>query len=131
MPMLKIIRQVGNPNAACVARTELTTMCFVSHNVANTVAIVHYCKVPFKNIATIAWTGIVGWEERCCLLRSLINNQRNCFLNFQEFTRTAGLSKSKKFINEVMEDAVSVMNLMEVERQERILRNKEQTNRTI
>ncbi|GFW47722.1 hypothetical protein TNCV_2829121 [Trichonephila clavipes] len=50
---------------------------------------------------------------------------------FQEAARAAGLSKSEDFfINEVLNDAVSVMNLNEEERQERILRKKEQINRT-
>ncbi|GFW65861.1 putative RNA-directed DNA polymerase from transposon BS [Trichonephila clavipes] len=49
----------------------------------------------------------------------------------QEAARAGGLSKSEDdFINEVLDDAVSVMNLTEEERQERILRKKEQINGT-
>ncbi|GFW75102.1 uncharacterized protein TNCV_448071 [Trichonephila clavipes] len=38
--------------------------------------------------------------------------------------KTAGLSKSEDFINEVLDDAASVMNLTKEERHERILRKK-------
>ncbi|GFT24080.1 transposable element Tc3 transposase [Trichonephila clavipes] len=40
----------------------------------------------------------------------------------------AGLSKSEDFINEVLDDAASVINLTEERRQERTLRKKEQIN---
>ncbi|GFW34912.1 chorion peroxidase [Trichonephila clavipes] len=41
MTTFKVTRQVANPNFAYVVRTELATMCFVSYNVANAVAVIH------------------------------------------------------------------------------------------
>ncbi|GFT58433.1 hypothetical protein TNCV_2119281 [Trichonephila clavipes] len=61
---------------------------------------------------------------------------------FQEAARAAGLSKSEDFVNEVLDDVASVMNLTEKERKERIFlaknfqerrqqqQKKEQINRT-
>ncbi|GFS51502.1 uncharacterized protein TNCV_549471 [Trichonephila clavipes] len=48
----------------------------------------------------------------------------------QEAARAAGLSKSEDFINEVLDDAVSVRNLTEEEPQEGIFRKNEQITRT-
>ncbi|GFW58867.1 uncharacterized protein TNCV_4047051 [Trichonephila clavipes] len=48
----------------CVVFAELETMCIVSYNVVNTAAIVQYCKILYKNIATIARTGIAAREGR-------------------------------------------------------------------
>ncbi|GFW89005.1 hypothetical protein TNCV_2684391 [Trichonephila clavipes] len=117
MPMLKITRQVGNHGLHFI---------FVS----NTVAIVHYCQLSQKNIATIVLAGIDAGEERRCLIRRLINNQCSFISTFHEATRAAGLSKSDDFINEVLDDATLLMNLSEEEDQERILREKEQINRS-
>ncbi|GFV55781.1 hypothetical protein TNCV_167661 [Trichonephila clavipes] len=75
--MLKITHHVSNPDFPCVVRAELAAMCFISYYVANTIAIVPYCKLSQKNIATIAWTGIIVEEERRRLILRRINNQRN------------------------------------------------------
>ncbi|GFU91138.1 uncharacterized protein TNCV_4924691 [Trichonephila clavipes] len=40
MSSLKLTRQVGNPDFAWVVRAELAVRCFVSYNIANTVAII-------------------------------------------------------------------------------------------
>ncbi|GFV81593.1 hypothetical protein TNCV_53171 [Trichonephila clavipes] len=40
VPTLKLIRQVGNPDFACVVSGELAAKCFVSYNIANKVAII-------------------------------------------------------------------------------------------
>ncbi|GFX69245.1 hypothetical protein TNCV_3564211 [Trichonephila clavipes] len=45
------------------------------------------------------------------------------------YTKVSGLSKSEDFINELLDDTASVINLTEEERQERILRKKGQMNR--
>ncbi|GFU05145.1 hypothetical protein TNCV_574921 [Trichonephila clavipes] len=108
MPTYNIIRQVGNPGFACVVRAELVTMYFVSYNVPNTVAIEHYCKLSLKNVSTIAWTGIVSREERCCLDLLTINGTK--YSTFQEAAR---LSNSHDFINEMLDDAASVINVTE------------------
>ncbi|GFV43732.1 hypothetical protein TNCV_1271051 [Trichonephila clavipes] len=75
MPTFKITRQDGNPNFTCVGCVQLATMCFVPINVANTVAIVHDCKLSQKNIATIASSGTFAKEDCFCLIRRLINNR--------------------------------------------------------
>ncbi|GFW58090.1 hypothetical protein TNCV_2742361 [Trichonephila clavipes] len=65
--------------------------------------------------------GIVYFED-------LITINGTKYSNFQ--ARAAGLSKFEHFVNEALYDAASVMDLTEEERQERILRKKEQINRT-
>ncbi|GFV17270.1 hypothetical protein TNCV_5103331 [Trichonephila clavipes] len=49
---------------------------------------------------------------------------------FQEAVRAAGSSKSEDFINEVLDDAASMINLTEEEREERNFAKNEQINKT-
>ncbi|GFW71145.1 hypothetical protein TNCV_91881 [Trichonephila clavipes] len=57
------------------------------------------------------------------LLKALAENYHNDCLDWNRYeaARAAGLSKSEDFINEVLDDTASLMNLTEEERQERIL----------
>ncbi|GFT49296.1 hypothetical protein TNCV_4582901 [Trichonephila clavipes] len=66
--------------------------------------------------------GIVSYED-------LLTINGTKYPTFQKAARAAGLSKSRNFINEVLDVAISVRNLTEEERQERILRKKEQINK--
>ncbi|GFV79819.1 hypothetical protein TNCV_1726441 [Trichonephila clavipes] len=51
MPNFKITHQVDNANFTCVVRAELATMCFVSENVADMVALINYCKLSQETIS--------------------------------------------------------------------------------
>ncbi|GFV97702.1 hypothetical protein TNCV_2312891 [Trichonephila clavipes] len=120
MQTFKITRQVGYPNFACVVRSKLATMCFVSCNATNMVATMHCCKLSQKNIATIVWTGIITRKGRRCLegVGDSLTTNGTKYSTFQKAARATGLPKSENFINEVLDDAVSFLNLTEEERQE-------------
>ncbi|GFW15471.1 hypothetical protein TNCV_4656111 [Trichonephila clavipes] len=64
--------------------------------------------------------GVVSYEDLLTINRT----------KYSTFQKAAGLLKSEDFINEVLDDAASVINLTEEERQERILQRKEQINNT-
>ncbi|GFW17649.1 hypothetical protein TNCV_2652061 [Trichonephila clavipes] len=96
----------------------------------NTVKAVHHCK-PSKKISQ-RLPGLESLREKKSVVSYdylLTINGTKCS-SLQEGARAAGLSKSKDFIKEVLIDAASAMNLIEEERQERILRKKEQISGT-
>ncbi|GFV50954.1 hypothetical protein TNCV_302151 [Trichonephila clavipes] len=95
----------------------------------NTIAILHYHKLLQKNIAP-RLLGLKSLREKKCVVShvnsSTINGAK--YSTFQRAAKTAGLSKSEDFINEMLDDAASMMSLTEDEQQERNLQNKEQIN---
>ncbi|GFW46339.1 hypothetical protein TNCV_4810271 [Trichonephila clavipes] len=77
-----------------------------SYNVANTVATVHYCKLSHKNIATIAWTGIVEEKKDVAPYEDLLTIIGTKYSIFNDAARASGLSKSEDFfINETLDEA--------------------------
>ncbi|GFY10489.1 hypothetical protein TNCV_2565171 [Trichonephila clavipes] len=97
-------------------------MYFISYNDANDVTIAHHCKPSQKNIGTIAWTGIVAVIMVTLGHPSLPPTDLGQ-LDDEEaspFQEAAGLSKFENFINEVLDDAASIVNSTEEQRQKRI-----------
>ncbi|GFX29029.1 hypothetical protein TNCV_3030711 [Trichonephila clavipes] len=87
-------------------------MCFVSYNVANTVVIVQISQRLPELESLREKKCVVSYEDSLT-----INGTKHSTIQ-----KAAGLSKSEDFINEVLDDAASVMNLTGKERQERNLR---------
>ncbi|GFV52266.1 hypothetical protein TNCV_3197661 [Trichonephila clavipes] len=121
MPSFKITLQIGNPSFTCVLRAELATICFVSFDVANTIAVVHYCKLLQKNFATIAWLDSLREKKGVVSYEDLLTINGTKYLSFHIPARAAGLSKSEDFlINEVVCRCI----FSDGKRQKRILRKK-------
>ncbi|GFW06428.1 hypothetical protein TNCV_2187631 [Trichonephila clavipes] len=70
--------------------------------------------------------GLESLHEKKCVVsyEILLKINETKYSTFQEAARTAGLSKADDFMNEMLDDADSVMSLIEEECQERILRKK-------
>ncbi|GFW79727.1 hypothetical protein TNCV_4361531 [Trichonephila clavipes] len=123
MPKSKIIRQVDNPDFACVVRTEWATICFTLYNAINMFAIVHYCNLLQKKSRVPELESLC--EKKGVFLHEdflAINGTK--YSTFQTAAGVAGLSKSEDCFNEVLNGAASEMNLNKKKRQERILRKK-------
>ncbi|GFV04560.1 hypothetical protein TNCV_1189551 [Trichonephila clavipes] len=103
-------------------------MCFVSYNAANTVAIVHYCKLSQKK-----YRNDCPDINRCVRRKALPHTKTYLAINgnkYLTFQRAAGFSISRDFIDEVLDDVTSVMNLTEEERLKANFTKKTQINRT-
>ncbi|GFW69066.1 hypothetical protein TNCV_2919641 [Trichonephila clavipes] len=69
------------------------------------------------------------WNRNRCVRKKALSHTKTLKIDgtkYSTFQEAAGLSKSEElfFINEVLDDAASVMNLTEAERKDRILQKK-------
>ncbi|GFV99896.1 hypothetical protein TNCV_5082551 [Trichonephila clavipes] len=88
--MFKMTPQVDNPDFICVLRAELATMCFVSYNVANTVAIVYYRTLCQKKVSQ-QFPGLEYWREKksAVFYEGLLSINITEYSTFQEDVRAA------------------------------------------
>ncbi|GFT75310.1 hypothetical protein TNCV_967681 [Trichonephila clavipes] len=112
MLSFKITLKVGNPNFVCVVRAELLTMCFVTYDAADTVAIVHIRSFLSKISSLLSGLESLRNKEGVVSYENLLTINETRYSSFQEASRerATGLSKSEEFVNKGLDDAASVIN---------------------
>ncbi|GFU40619.1 hypothetical protein TNCV_3230121 [Trichonephila clavipes] len=110
MPMFKITRRVGNPDFSCVVRTELATEYFGS-------TLLRALAEKYRN-------DCLQWNR--CMTRKALSHTKPYLQSIDLSTQPSRKLQElqvhqtlRTFINEVLDDAASGMNLTEEERQER------------